>query len=70
MLINSNMKVGQKVRVRPLKDRVGTEISTRIGEVGVVKTPKIVDGAGIAYVVGFTDNKSTWFFPEELEAIA
>jgi len=64
------MKVGQKVRVRPLQDRVSPEIGTRIGEVGTVKTQKIVDGSGLAYVVAFTDNKSTWFFIEELEAIA
>lgn len=64
------MKVGQKVRIRSLKDRVNKEVSTRIGEVGVVKEPKILDGRNLGYIVKFTDNKATWFFPDELEAIA
>jgi hypothetical protein len=64
------MKVGQKVRIRPLKDRVNKEVSTRIGEVGVVKEPKILDGRSLGYIVKFTDNKATWFFSDELEAIA
>ena len=64
------MKVGQKVRIRPLQDRVDKEVSTRIGEVGVVKEPKILDGCSLGYIVKFTDNKATWFFSQELEAIA
>lgn len=63
------MKVGQKVRIRPLQDRVNKEVSTRIGEVGVVKEPKILDGLNLGYIVKFTDNKANWFFPSELEAI-
>jgi hypothetical protein len=64
------MKVGQKVRIRPLQDLVNKEVSSRIGEVGVVKEPKIMDGNNLGYIVKFTDNKATWFFPNELEAIA
>ena len=61
------MKVGQKVRIRP---QVSKQVSTRIGEVGVIKEPKILDGNSLGYIVKFTDNKATWFFSEELEAIA
>lgn len=64
------MKVGQKVRIRPLQDRVNKEVTSRIGEVGVVKEPKIMDGSNLGYIVKFTDNKANWFFPNELEAIA
>lgn len=61
------MKVGQKVRIRP---QVNKQVSTRIGEVGVIKEPKILDGNSLGYIVKFTDNKANWFFPDELEAIA
>ena len=64
------MKVGQKVRIRSLKDRVDKEVSNRIGEVGIVKEPRILDGLNLGYIVKFTDNRATWFFVDELEAIA
>jgi hypothetical protein len=63
------MNVGQKVRVRQFRDLVGGVVSKRIGEVGVVKTPKILDGGKMGFVVTFADNEATWFFPEELEIV-
>ncbi|MFN3926406.1 MAG: cytochrome b6f subunit family protein [Pseudanabaenaceae cyanobacterium] len=63
------MNVGQKVRVRKLRDAVGGSVNKRIGEVGVVKAPKILDGQIMGYVVAFADNQTTWFFPEELEVV-
>jgi hypothetical protein len=64
------MKVGQKVRVKTFRDNVGQEISQRKGEVGVIQSFKIVDGGKMGLVVGFSDRETTWFFPDELEAVA
>jgi hypothetical protein len=63
------MNVGQKVRVRKLRDSVGGSIGKRVGEVGVIKTPKILDGGNMGFVVCFADNEASWFFPEELEVV-
>jgi len=63
------MKAGQKVRILRFKDSVGANIKSRVGEVGIVKEPKILDGAKMGYIVSFNDNLTTWFFPDELEAI-
>jgi Protein of unknown function (DUF2862) len=64
------MKVGQKVRVRNFRDGVGAAIAKRMGEVGVIQEFKILDGSKMGFIVGFSDSKTTWFFPEELEAVA
>jgi hypothetical protein len=40
-----------------------------VGEVGVIKEPKIVDGGKMGYIVAFNDNASTWFFQDELEEV-
>ncbi|MBF2097781.1 MAG: DUF2862 domain-containing protein [Gloeomargaritaceae cyanobacterium C42_A2020_066] len=61
------MRVGQKVRVCCLKDRVASDISQRLGQVGRVSDYRVVDGKGIGLVVQFDDKNSIWFFPEELE---
>jgi len=63
------MKIGQKVRIRQFRDTVGGSTAKRKGEVGVIKSQKIVDGGKMGYVVAFADNKATWFFPDELEAV-
>ncbi len=57
------LQVGQRVRVR---QNLGGGVG-KVGEVGVIKSFKIADGAGPAYVVEFTGSKA-WFFAEELEA--
>ncbi|MDX1977263.1 MAG: DUF2862 domain-containing protein [Pseudanabaenaceae cyanobacterium bins.68] len=63
------MQVGQKVRVKTFRDSVGSEISQRKGEVGVIKSFKILDGKKMGFVVGFSDQQSTWFFADELETV-
>jgi hypothetical protein len=64
------MKVGQKVRVRSFNESVGKEFAGKVGEIGVIKEEKIVDGGGWGYIVAFSDNRSTWFFAQELELVA
>lgn len=64
-----DMKVGQKVRIRLLVDKVRKEIASKVGEVGVIKSPKIVDGSKMGYIVAFSDNLTTWFLPDELEVV-
>jgi Protein of unknown function (DUF2862) len=63
------MKVGQRVRIRAIQDKVAPEFALKVGEVGIIKEPKIVDG-GMGYVVTFNDNVTTWFFHDELEEVA
>jgi hypothetical protein len=63
------MEVGQKVRVRRLRDRTPQEVVQRLGRTGVIKDFKMVDGSGVGVVVKFDDNFSTWFFEDELEVI-
>lgn len=63
------MKIGQKVRVRRLRDRTSQEVIQRLGKTGVIKEYKMVDGSGVGVVVKFDDNYSTWFFEDELEPV-
>jgi hypothetical protein len=63
------MQVGQKVRIRTFNDKVSPEVASKVGAVGVIKEPKIVDGGKMGYVVAFNDNVSTWFFQDELEEV-
>ncbi len=62
------MEIGQKVRVRRLRDRASQEVINRLGKTGVIKEYKMVDGSGVGVVVKFDDNFTTWFFEDELEA--
>jgi hypothetical protein len=61
------MDIGQKVRVRRLRDRVPTEVVQKLGQTGVVRDFKVVDGRGIGMLVQFDDRYATWFFEDELE---
>jgi hypothetical protein len=61
------MEIGQKVRVRRLRDRPPKEVIARLGKTGVIDDYKMVDGSGVGAVVKFEDNFSTWFFEDELE---
>ncbi|MER3432886.1 MAG: cytochrome B6 [Leptolyngbya sp. ERB_1_1] len=61
------MEIGQKVRVRRLRDRVPQEVIKKLGAVGVVRQFKVVDGQGVGLLVQFDDQYSTWFFEDELE---
>ena len=64
------MQVGQRVRVRSLKDSGIKAIASKIGEVGVIKEEKILDGGKWGYIVKFPDSSKTWFFADELESVA
>ncbi|MGG6294007.1 cytochrome b6f subunit PetP [Leptolyngbya sp. AN02str] len=64
------MDIGQKVRVRRLRDRAPAEVVKQLGKTGVIKGFKMTDGSGVGAVVQFDDKFTTWFFEDELEAIA
>ncbi|MEL6321992.1 MAG: DUF2862 domain-containing protein, partial [Cyanobacteria bacterium J06626_14] len=59
------MEIGQKVKVRRLRDRTSQEVISRLGQSGTVTGFKMVDGSGVGFVVEFDDKFSTWFFPDE-----
>ena len=61
------MEIGQKVKVFRLRDRVSKDIAGRLGKVGVIEDFKMTDGSGVGAVVKFDDNKTTWFFEDELK---
>ena len=63
------MEIGQKVRVRRLRDRTSQEVIKRLGKTGVIRDIKMVDGSGLGVVVKFDDNFTTWFFEDELESV-
>lgn len=60
------LEVGQKVKVCRLRDRVSREVVDRLGQIGIVRQYKMVDGSGVGVVVEFDDQFSTWFFEDEL----
>ena len=62
------MEIGQKVRVRRLRDRVSPEIINRLGKFGIIKDFKVLDGNQLGRVIQFDDQFTTWFFADELEA--
>jgi Protein of unknown function (DUF2862) len=64
------MEIGQRVRVRRLRDRTSQEVIDHLGKYGVVKEYKVMDGNTIGLVVKFDDNFATWFFEDELELAA
>ena len=63
------MQVGQKVRVSKLKDGGVKAIAKKVGEIGVIKEQKILDGSEWGYIVKFPDTSKTWFFADELEPV-
>jgi Protein of unknown function (DUF2862) len=63
------MNIGQKVRVRKIRDVVEANIGRKLGEVGTVVGSKIVDGSDIGVIIQFEDKTSAWFFEEELELL-
>lgn len=60
------MEVGQKVKVCRLRDRVSQEVVDRLGQVGIIRQYKMVDGSGVGVVVEFDDQFATWFFEDEI----
>ena len=61
------MEIGDKVRVRRLRDRVPQAVVSKLGKIGTVCGYKMVDGKGLGRLVEFDDQYSTWFFEDELE---
>jgi hypothetical protein len=68
--LRTAMEIGDKVRVRRLRDRVPQEVVKKLGLTGVVCGFKVVDGKGLGRLVEFDDKYSTWFFEDELEPSA
>lgn len=64
------MEIGQKVRVRRLRDRVSDAIATKLGKTGTIQDFKMTDGSGVGVLVKFEDAFSTWFFEDEIEPVA
>jgi len=64
------MQVGQRVKVRGFKDGNGKAIASKVGEIGVIKEEKIMDGSKWGFVVKFPDSTKSWFFADELESVA
>ncbi len=61
------MEIGQKVKVLRLRDRVSSDLASKLGKVGTIKDYKMTDGSGVGVVVQFEDNSNTWFFEDELK---
>jgi hypothetical protein len=64
------MEIGQQVKVRGIKERIPAQIVNQLKQnrVGEIVDYKMVDGSGVGYLVKFSNNMSTWFFEDELEA--
>ena len=67
--VGEKMEIGQKVRVRRLRDRSPASVIQRLGQTGMIQAFKMVDGSGVGVVVQFDDKFSTWFFEDELEPL-
>ncbi|MFS8894130.1 MULTISPECIES: cytochrome b6f subunit family protein [unclassified Synechococcus] len=63
------IKVGDKVRVRSIRDRGQEEVSALVGKEGVVLARRVVDGSGIGYILEFPDRSRHWFFESEVEEV-
>jgi Protein of unknown function (DUF2862) len=63
------MKIGQKVRVRRLRDRSNQDVIDHLGKIGVIEDYRMTDGSGVGVVVKFEDKFAAWFFEDEIEAI-
>jgi Protein of unknown function (DUF2862) len=63
------MEIGQQVKVCRLRDRVPATVVKRLGEVGIVKGFKVLDGMNLGIVVQFKDEFATWFFEDELRVV-
>jgi hypothetical protein len=63
------MKIGQKVQIYRLQDRVSKNIFNKLGQQGTVKNFKMTDGSGIGVIVQFADKTAFWFFEDELKPV-
>lgn len=64
------MEIGQKVRVRRLRDRSPQSVIAKLGQTGVIQGFKMLDGSSVGMIVQFEDKSATWFFEDELEALS
>jgi Protein of unknown function (DUF2862) len=62
------MEIGQKVKIRRLRDRVSQDVVGRLGKFGLVQDFKVLDGNMLGVIVQFDDQFTTWFFEDEVEA--
>lgn len=63
------MEIGQKVRVRRLRDKSPANVISCLGKIGTIKEYKMVDGSGVGVFVQFENKFTTWFFEDELEPV-
>lgn len=63
------MEIGQRVRLRRLRERPSPEVIKRLGTIGVIEDFKMTDGKGIGVIVRFDDKFSSWFFEDEVEVV-
>jgi Protein of unknown function (DUF2862) len=63
------MNVGQKVRIRRLRDRVSDLVIKKLGQTGTIQDFKMTDGSGVGVLVEFDDKFATWFFEDEVEQV-
>lgn len=61
------MEVGQRVRVRRLRDRVSDPVVKKLGQIGTIRDFRMTDGSGVGVLVQFDDKFATWFFEDEIE---
>lgn len=63
------MEIGQKVKVCRLRDRVSQDIINRLGQTGMIRDYRVLDGNEIGVIVQFDDKFTTWFFEDELASV-
>lgn len=65
------MKIGQKVKVTRLRERLSADAVAKIktNPVGTIKDFKMTDGSGVGVVVKLDSGITTWFFEDEVEAL-
>lgn len=65
------MKIGQKVKVYRLKEKVPADIIEKAqqGQEAVIKSFKMVDGSGVGVFVEFPDSTTSWFFEDEIKPV-
>ncbi|MGL5195650.1 MAG: cytochrome b6f subunit PetP [Chroococcales cyanobacterium] len=65
------MKIGQKVKVTRLRERLSADTLAKIktNPVGTIKDFKMTDGSGVGVVVQLDSGITTWFFEDEVQAL-